>query len=486
MFRVVIAGVVALAAVVYPASASSAAVQPVSRFDFDGDGRDDLVAGAGIFADQGAPAGTPSGGGYVVDYSTRSTLDFLTPGNTGLRFLGTPVAGNFNGDAYADLAAVYEGVRVLSGSPTGLLAASAQQFAAEGSAIAAGDINGDGYDDIAVGAPSASAVTIFYGSASGIVPSSAVTVTQDTPGVPDTAEENDRFGESVVIGDVTGDGYADLAIGAPGEAIYWPGQEDGSVTLLPGSPNGVSTSTATTVAGTRDVDAGVLGEQLLISDLNGDRRGDVLVPSPRSRDGLVVYLPGNASGLTTTGHRVISSSALGYPNDTPTAHFGYAAATGDVTGDGIADLLVSDVGRTVAGAGSAGAVFLVPGTRSGPTGAGARMFTQATGYPSPWRAGTPDSRKPQASDYFGSAITVLNLDGVGALDVVIGSRFEGRDGSPNPGLLTWLVPAISKPVPGGRKVAWQGALTTGRTLSGSAVPNSRFVVYDLGRSLVHS
>jgi hypothetical protein len=102
MLRVVVAGVVALTAVLYPASASSAAVQPVSRFDFDGDGLDDLVAGAHMIAPQDAPDGVPNGQGLIVDYPSKSTLDFLTSGNTGFRFGGAATAGNVNGDGYAD------------------------------------------------------------------------------------------------------------------------------------------------------------------------------------------------------------------------------------------------------------------------------------------------------------------------------------------------------------------------------------------------
>ncbi|MEJ3742296.1 VCBS repeat-containing protein [Actinomycetes bacterium KLBMP 9797] len=491
MAAIVALGAVALGVVLHPVAAAAAGSP--SRLDFDGDGLDDLVAGAHLVAPQGAPAGLPNGGGLVVDYSTRSTVDFLTNASTpgDIRFAGATAAGNFNGDGYADLATGGDGsISVLFGSPTGLRTTGVQAVTGSGtfgSALAAGDLNNDGYDDLAVGAKGdqlgAGAVTILFGSAGGVVTTGAVVLSQDTPGVPETAEADDWFGAAVAIGDVTGDGYGDLAVGAPGDDILWPQQEDGSVTLFPGSPSGPVVATATFVAGGRDTQAGVLGEQLAIADLNGDRRGDVIVPSPRSQQGIVVYLPGTAAGITPAGHRLITAAGLGWPTDTLAYGFAHTVASGDVTGDGLADLLIGDVAHTVAGASQAGAVFLVPGTRSGPTGAGARLFTQATGY-RPYRGSTPDARKPETFDHFGYAITVLNLDGAGPLDVVIGTRYESTGSSTLPsGLLTRLVTQPVKPIRGTSRPTGPGTLTIGPSWVGQG---NGFDVYDLGRSLLRA
>ncbi|WP_328748974.1 FG-GAP-like repeat-containing protein [Streptomyces sp. NBC_00285] len=106
-----------------------------------------------------------------------------------------------------------------------------------------GDINGDGRKDLVLGDPDysaeaavAGAVHLYYGTASGLA-TDAVTLTQDSAGVPGAAETNDFFGEGVLLADLTKDGKADLLAGANGE-----NDADGLVTLLKGSASGLITS----------------------------------------------------------------------------------------------------------------------------------------------------------------------------------------------------------------------------------------------------
>ena len=96
-----------------------------------------------------------------------------------------------------------------------------------GWALATGDFNGDGFADLAVGAPGetigaasrAGIVHILYGSANGLAAQGNQVFHQDRPGVQETAEGGDTFGWALATGDFNGDGFADLAIGAPGEAF---------------------------------------------------------------------------------------------------------------------------------------------------------------------------------------------------------------------------------------------------------------------------
>ena len=112
------------------------------------------------------------------------------------------------------------------------------------------DFNGDGYEDLAIGAPgeeiagvtAAGGVSVLYGSDSGLQTQSPNDQFwhQNSPGVNDAAEEGDWFGRSLAAGDFNGDGFADLAIGAPQEDIGEIGT--GAVSVLYGSASGLQTT----------------------------------------------------------------------------------------------------------------------------------------------------------------------------------------------------------------------------------------------------
>jgi hypothetical protein len=113
-----------------------------------------------------------------------------------------------------------------------------------GSDVSLGDVDGDGYADLAIGTAgengSAGAVTVLYGSASGLTTKGATSYTQNTTGVPGTSENGDRFGERVTLTDHTGDRRADLSVSAPGENAG-----DGAVWSLRGTATGPTVSGST-------------------------------------------------------------------------------------------------------------------------------------------------------------------------------------------------------------------------------------------------
>jgi hypothetical protein len=243
----------------------------VAAGDFDGDGAADLAAGApfetvGSLGDAGAVSAIY---GSANGLTTSGGQLFTQVGGTvepGDAFGWTVTAGDFDGNGLADLAAAapFEGVgatanagavSILQGSAGGLTAAGGQLFTQAGNppegfdqfglALTAGDFNGNGLADLAAGVQfedvgataNAGAVSILYGSAGGLTSAGGQHFTQ----VGGTIEAGDEFGFAVAAGDFDADGAADLAAGAPFEAV---GSilDAGAVSAIYGSTDGLTTS----------------------------------------------------------------------------------------------------------------------------------------------------------------------------------------------------------------------------------------------------
>jgi hypothetical protein len=167
--------------------------------DTNGDGHGDLVIGEEW--DEGAP-GTVKGGKVSILYGTSSGPDGE------IREIDQNTGGVAGGSETDDL------------------------FGAE---LSLGDVNGDGFMDLAVGSPGENlgdaydtgAVHLFYGSPAGITTTDAQYFNQDTSGVPGASEDQDNWGTDVFLSDVDGDGKADLTIGAAGENSF-----NGAVTTM--------------------------------------------------------------------------------------------------------------------------------------------------------------------------------------------------------------------------------------------------------------
>ena len=136
---------------------------------------------------------------------------------------------------------------------TGLGAEAGDRF---GWAVAAGDFNGDGYDEIAIGSPGenigsladAGLVAVISGSVTGLRFSTVRILTQDTPGIPDVAEAGDQFGYALSSWNFgVSSPYRDLAIGAPMEDLTSATtdtlmQDAGAIHVLYGSFSGLMTT----------------------------------------------------------------------------------------------------------------------------------------------------------------------------------------------------------------------------------------------------
>ncbi len=245
--------------------------------DFNNDGRADLAIGV-----YGEDYAVDDDGVVHVLYGSDAGLtadddDLWYEGALGAtaaaydHFSATLASGDFNGDGVDDLAASATGrdvgasasaglVYVIFGSDAGLVVSGSQAWSQDspgvggvseqgdrfGSALAAGDLEGDGYADLAVGVPEENlagsdegCVNVLHGSADGLVAGPELW-TQDSPGIVDSSEDLDGFGWALAIGDFNADGYGDLAVGVPGEILESLNHSSGAVHVLHGSQVGLT------------------------------------------------------------------------------------------------------------------------------------------------------------------------------------------------------------------------------------------------------
>jgi hypothetical protein len=291
-------------------------------------------------------------------------------------------------------------VLILAGAPRTVVQAAPAAPAAPATDAGSlrADFNHDGFADLAVGVPQdqpgglAGAVNVLYGSASGLSGSGSQYFTQNTPGVASSAETPDTFGAALAAGDFDHDGFADLAVGAPGEGV---GDITfaGAVNVLYGSAGGLSGSGSGSQYFTQNT-SGVassaenndrLGFSLAAGDFNHDGFADLAVGAPFEGlgsiidAGAVILLYGLADGLSGASGPLLTQDTLGVANSAEAEdHFGYALAAGDFDQDGFADLAVGVRDEDVGDITFAGAVNVLYGSAGGFSGTGSQFFTQET------------------------------------------------------------------------------------------------------------
>jgi len=381
--------------------------------DVNGDGYSDVIIGAGGY-DNGQ---TDEGAAFVYHGSSTGVnttiAAFLESNQASAVFGSVAGAGDVNGDGNSDVivgARGYdngqtdEGVAfIYHGSVTGVnttvaaIVESNNAFASMGRSVAsAGDVNGDGYSDIIVGAHNylvVGAAFIYHGSASGINTTIAATIT--------TGQLNGFLGFSVAsAGDVNGDGYSDVIVGA---WAYDNGQADEGVAFIHhGSASGINSTPVATLE-TNQTGAEMGYSVACAGDINADGYSDVIVGAGRydngqTDEGAAFVYQGAASGINITAIAVLEMNQANALLGTS------VASAGDVNGDGYSDVVVGayqyDNGQT-----DEGAAFVYHGASSGIS------TTPAT---------TVESN--QANTIFGISLSGAgDVNGDGYSDIIVGA-----------------------------------------------------------------
>ncbi|WP_417513235.1 beta strand repeat-containing protein [Minwuia sp.] len=435
--------------------------------DVNGDGFDDVIVGD-RFA---SPPGVPSGGAAFVIFGSANPgdvlLDDVAGGTGGFVINGTSPnesvfgqaiggGGDVNGDGLDDLIVGFEGAD-FSGFNTGgafivfgkadgtPVNAGSGGFAikgissndnAGGAVAVAGDVNGDGLDDLIVGARnddpngSASGATfVVFGKASGATVDLADVEAGNGGFVINGDSANDRSGTSVSsAGDVNGDGLDDLILGVPnddqnaanaGSAFVVFGKADGTAVELSSvradaSGFAIDGASASDFAGRAVSGAG---------DVNGDGLADLIVGAQNAdpnggSSGSAYVVFGKADGTTVSLIDVeagVGGFAINGVSGYDLAGRSVSGA-GDLNGDGLDDLIVGAPGN-----GTNGAAFVVFGKSDGAAVDLSQVANAVGGFV---------ITGPSGYSYAGRSVSNAgDINGDGLDDLIVGAPYDSPSGA---------------------------------------------------------
>ncbi|HEX6428066.1 MAG TPA: integrin alpha, partial [Niastella sp.] len=400
-----------------------------SAGDVNSDGYSDVIVGANQY-DNGQAT---EGAAFIYHGSAAginaTAITMMECNQAGARMgVSVACAGDVNGDGYSDVivganlydngqtdegaAFVYHGsARGINANTTALVESNQVNAYLGCSVASAGDVNGDGYSDVIVGASlydngqtDEGAAFVYHGSATGISTAAAAVVESNLV--------NAQMGRSVSgAGDVNGDGYSDVIVGA--HLFYNGVADEGAVFVYHGSATGINTTAVTTIESNQG--GAYLGYSVASAgDVNGDGYSDVIVgaylyDNNEVDEGAAFIYHGSATGISTTAASRVESNQY-------YAHMGYSVASaGDVNGDGYSDVIAGAY-LYDNGEGDEGAAFIYHGSATGiNTTAATRVESN------------------QGNAYMGRSVaSASDVNGDGYSDVIVGA-YQYDNGQTNEG-----------------------------------------------------
>ncbi|MER6916052.1 FG-GAP-like repeat-containing protein [Streptomyces sp. NPDC000594] len=417
--------------------------------DFNGDGYRDLAVSA-----PGTPiAGRQDSGSVAVLYGSRSGAlqgrrQILHQDVAGIRgtveandmFGGALTTADLDRDGYTDLVigTPYENIgtagkagflkdagslTVVWGGPRGLNGSTVLDgvvaYGELGRHLTAGDVDGDGDQDIVTSSAAGRDIAVFEGP---------IRHNGATAGITAFPHPEHTRNLDLASGDVNGDGMTDIVV-ARKHYDLGDRRDHRYVMFWPGGPAGLATPTELTDAEGLPLEA----DHVAVGRIDGDRYADVVagrsthhVNRPdepaAARGGMITYLPGSAAGPVPARSRVLNQDSPGIPGTAGESDlFGSGLSIGDTDRDGYGDISVGVPNKRSKGAESEGGrVVVVRGGAYGPSGTGAKAFSQNT----PGVPGTGEK-----SDLFGRTTRLADTDGDGRAELFIGNDQEhvGKD-----------------------------------------------------------
>ena len=361
---------------------------------------------------------------------SRSHVTFQ--GSEGMSCFGfSTAAGDVNGDGFADVLVgayntsaedrisvgkvyLYSGRGTLLGNVGNTRSNASfegiKPFDEAGFAVAVGEVNGDRFADVIIGAPGVNKKTGAVYIFSGNQALLGEMSLRNAWMTLDGQRSGDRAGAALAVGDVNGDGVGDIIVGAPGA-----GNKSGSVYVITG---GMGISGARNLSNANAIYFGSgkgdeAGTSVAVGDMNGDETGDIIIGAPMTNEGAGSIFVVLGRGFMS-GNNNLSAAAMSIEGREKGDQAGFSVAGGDINGDGFADVIAGAPLASPGGSRNSGETYVIFGRRNLPLQLNL-AFADVT------LQGEKDY------DQAGISVAAANINGDPYREIVVGANFAKED-----------------------------------------------------------